>query len=633
MTNVLAVKTNFTSGQISKNLFGRGDLSTYENGAKSLENVIIHPTGGVSRRPGMMMIDELDGQAKLIPFEFNSEQEYVLCLLDYSMKVYRKGKLITQINTPWGVEHHPKLNWTQSADTLLIVHPDIEPQKITRNKDEVWKISPWEYYKKDGMVYCPYFNFYDKKIVLELVVAADAITITSPEDIFTSNHVGVSLKLNNGLLKIITYVNPRKIIARSLKLMTSHASTADWEEQSFSKARGWPNSVTFHQDRLVIGGSRSLPNRLWLSQSSDLFNFNLGTGLDDEAIEFAILSDQVNVVCNVVSSRHLLIFTTGAEWMVSGDILTPTKIQLSRQTNIGSYIRYSISPEQVNGATVFVSYSGRQLREFLYTDVEQAYLSKDLTLLYGEFMNKPVCCSFNKDDNVLYMLLEDGSVSCLTSYRSEEVNAWSTLKTNGKFLSLSIVGEDTYFVILRNGKYFLEKFDKTIFSDCCLHLTSETSQKKWYGLDIMEGMEVCVISKGFYLGKYLVKNGEISLYEDVDEIFVGIPYQHKIEPLPYMMDSLRPFSPRGTKATSVIFRIIDAKSFCVDVGNGYLDVPLKKMFKNKVLDAPPMVFSGDVELRSVKWTRNLEDVVWSIKSDIPLSFSLLSVVMKLKVKD
>ena len=107
-------------------------------------------------------------------------------------------------------------------------------------------------------------------------------------------------------------------------------ATKDWEEQAFSSVQGWPRTVAFHQDRLVIGGSRDLPNQLWMSKSADLFNFDLGTGLDDEGIDFAILSDQVNAIRAIFSGRHLQIFTSGTEWMVSGDPLTPTRIQLKR---------------------------------------------------------------------------------------------------------------------------------------------------------------------------------------------------------------------------------------------------------------------------------------------------------------
>src|SRR5699024_2382640 len=83
------------------------------------------------------------------------------------------------------------------------------------------------------------------------------------------------------------------------------AATRDWEEAAFSAARGWPVSACFHQDRLVLGGSRDLPNRLWLSRTGDLGHFGLGTGLDDEAIEFALVGDQVNAIRAVFSARHL----------------------------------------------------------------------------------------------------------------------------------------------------------------------------------------------------------------------------------------------------------------------------------------------------------------------------------------
>ena len=66
------------------------------------------------------------------------------------------------------------------------------------------------------------------------------------------------------------------------------AATADWDEAAFSPVHGWPVCLCFHQDRLVLGGSRDLPrNRLWLSRSGDLFNFDLGTGLDDQGMKSA----------------------------------------------------------------------------------------------------------------------------------------------------------------------------------------------------------------------------------------------------------------------------------------------------------------------------------------------------------
>lgn len=632
MNNLVSVKTNFTSGQISKNLFGRGDLKIFENGARYLENIIIHPTGGISRRKGTKLIEEISKYAKLIPFEFNTEQIYLICIMDGEFKVYKEGVCITTVTSPWQEKQLQQLSWTQSADTLMIVHPDVAPQQISRNNDEVWKIEEWNYYTKDGMIYCPYFNFFKKNESISVSGASGNISINSSNPIFDKEYESSYIKIHGGLVKITTYENPKKINGTIIKNLSSTNATTDWEENSFSKRRGYPSSISFHQDRMIIGGSKSLPNRLWMSKSSDLFNFDLGKGLDDDSIEFAILSDQVNAIKAVVSSRHLLVFTTGAEWMVSGEPLTPNSIQLRRQTSIGSYSKQLISPQQIDGATVFVSSNGRQLREFLYADVEQAYQAKDLTLLSTDIIDKPIDIAFSQYENVLYVILEDGSISCLTSYRTEEVNAWSKLKTNGKFISIAVLGDDIYFCTLRNGKYFLEQFANDFYADCTIYLSSENPQKIWNGLENFEGLEIAIIADGFSVDKQVVRDGSIELLEAAKELIIGTPYEHLIEPLPYMVEAASPYSPSAVRIINARFKIINTKSFCIDLGQGYFQVPLRRVHRDAILDSPPIRYSGDINLRLLGWVREMEKPMWSIKSDEPLEFTLLAAVLEIKIK-
>lgn len=634
MTEQLSVKTNFTSGQLSGNLFGRGDLRIYENGAKTLENVIINPTGGVSRRKGLRCVSELGKNTRLLSFEFNTEQAYLLCLSEYNLDVYKLGVKIASLTTPWSFEQLKQINWTQSADTLLIVHPDVPPQQISRNTAETWTISTWEFYSKDGHKFCPYYNFYQNKVTLTASATSGNVTLTANSDIFNNNnYLNIRVKLNKGEVLINGVSSPRTCTGVVTKALSATTADAYWEEEVFSALRGYPRSVTFHQDRMVIGGSKSLPNRLWLSKSSDLFNFDIGTGLDDEAIDFAILSDQVNAITNVVSTRHLLVFTTGAEWMVSGEPLTPSSIMLNRQTNIGSYQKYSLLPQNLDGATAFISQNGRQLREFLYTDVEQAYQARDLTLLSADIINKPVDMIYFQDDSILYLVLEDGTVSCLTSYRTEEVNAWSRMKTTGKFMSISVVSDEVYFVVQRGNKYYLETFAEDYYLDCGQKLASEIPQKTWSLSETLNGEKLMVVADGFTSGIFEVKDGEIELLEEAKEIIVGQPYQHVIEPLPYMCDSARPYPPKAYRIVQASFRIMDAKSLKLDIGSGYFEVPLKKMFRDQILDSPPLAYSGDVELRSVGWVRSLNKPMWSIKSEVPCAFTLLSVVNQIKTKD
>jgi hypothetical protein len=227
--------------------------------------------------------------------------------------------------------------------------------------------------------------------------------------------------------------SPTLAHADVIQSLSSTKPTTDWTEQALSAARGWPTSVCFHQDRLVIGGSRDLPNYLWLSQSDDLFNFELGQGLDDEAIAFPILSDQVNAIRQVFSGRHLQVFTSGAEWMVSGDPLVPTNIQLYRQTRVGSPLDRSVPPRDVDGATMFIPRTNGQLREFLFTDTEQAYQAADLAMLAPHLLQQPIDMDYDASARLLHIVLASGDLATLTVYRDEQVSAWTLQQTDGPY--------------------------------------------------------------------------------------------------------------------------------------------------------------------------------------------------------
>ena len=78
---VYQTQTNFTAGELSPLLDLRFDFNKYANGAKYIENFVPLPQGGVRRRPGLRYVAEVKDSTKavrLIPFEFSTEQAYVL---------------------------------------------------------------------------------------------------------------------------------------------------------------------------------------------------------------------------------------------------------------------------------------------------------------------------------------------------------------------------------------------------------------------------------------------------------------------------------------------------------------------------------------------------------------------------
>lgn len=634
MTRVTVHKTSFTAGEVSDRLLGRGDLRAYENGARRLRNVFIHPTGGVSRRAGLRFVDAARGSARLVAFEFNTEQVYLLVVTDGWLDVYRDDGKIASVATPWGAAHLPGLVWTQSADTLLVVHPDVAPRRVTRTADESWTIEHWTWVEEEGARRLPFHKFGADAVTLAADDTTGTVTLTASADVFTTDHVGVRFRIARKQVEITDVASAASATADVKETLTGTDATTDWEEAAFSVVRGWPATVAFHQDRLVIGGSRDLPNRLWLSKSGDLFNFDLGTGLDDEAIEFPILSDRVNAIRAVFSGRHLQLFTSGAEWMVTGDPLTSASVQLKRQTRIGSPVGRSVPPRDVDGATLFVARSGRELREFLFTDVEQAYQATDLALLARHLFVDPLDQDYDSDRRLLHVVMGDGSLATLTVYRAEEVTAWTRQETAGAFRAVAVVGDSTYVLVERAGGHFVEVFDDALATDSALVGDSETASAVWAGLAHLDGATVKVRADGTVRPDAVVTGGAVAVDHPAFAVEAGLPFAHEVEPLPpAVVETGSSIQGATIRPVVLTFRLLDTGALRVDVGRGPQDVVFRRMGPAGVLDAPAPRFTGDRRLRALGWRRDGTGAPWRVAQDTPLPCTILSVTTQLKVSD
>lgn len=627
MPNQSSVKTNFTAGEISPGLLGRGDLRAYENGAKKLRNVIVAPTGGVSRRAGLAYVDAVDGFGRLLAFEFNTEQVYLLVFTDLRLEVYRDDVCVAGLATPWTQAQLSQLNWTQSADTLLVTHPEVEPRKITRSSHTDWSIAAWAFTTEKGLSRQPYHKFAADEVTLAPSGKSGAITLTASNSVFDASHAGKMFRVGGKQVEITAIASSTSASATTKEDLASLEATEDWEEPAFSALRGWPVSCCFHQDRLVIGGSRDLPNRLWLSKSSELWNFDLGEGLDDESIEFALLSDQVNAIRSVFSGRHLQVLTSGAEWMVTGSPLTPSKIQVNRQTRVGSLVTRQVLPRDVDGATIFAGRSGRDLREFLYTDIEQAYTSNDLAMAAGHLCADPIDMDYEPVNRLLYVAMAGGAMAAITNYRAEQVTAWSLLETQGSFRSVAVAGDAVYVLVERPWGFMLERFDPDLSTDCALKGEAEEAGVIWSGLDHLEGQRLTLVADGLPAGEASVVAGAVQLDHAASALEAGLPFTHEIEPLPPAVSN------KPVRLISVSFRLFETRALKVDTGKGAQAVPFQRLGDGLALGQAANPFTGEVKLRAVGWRRNSTEPLWALRQNDPLPMTVLSVTTETKASE
>ena len=92
MSRVSVIQTNFTAGEISTKLHGRVDITKYKNGAETIENFIVQPHGGVSRRPGTRFVKEVktsSAKTRLVNFEFSTTQAYIIEFGNLYIRFYK----------------------------------------------------------------------------------------------------------------------------------------------------------------------------------------------------------------------------------------------------------------------------------------------------------------------------------------------------------------------------------------------------------------------------------------------------------------------------------------------------------------------------------------------------------------
>jgi hypothetical protein len=154
MARFVDFTTNFSTGELDPLLRARVDLQQYGNALAKATNVLIQPQGGLRRRPGLKHILELPNTStesagngvRLVPFQFSVDDSYMLCFTHNRMYVIKNGTVQANINgsgnnyltTSIGSSIVDDMCWTQSADTLIVVHPDLQPVQIQRTSDTAW---------------------------------------------------------------------------------------------------------------------------------------------------------------------------------------------------------------------------------------------------------------------------------------------------------------------------------------------------------------------------------------------------------------------------------------------------------------------------------------------------------------
>lgn len=197
---IYTIQTSFATGEISPSLYGRPDLAKYSAGLARCENFIIHPHGGVSKRPGMRFIAKAKGRCRLVEFEYSIDQSYVLEFGNKYVRFFRGGAQIMsggspyELVTPYLEADLDGLSFTQSADVLYIVHKGYRPMELYRVNDAEWVLEDFAF--SGG----PFRNKTAAQEDVTLALSAKSgsnVTMTASSALFEAGHVGALFSLTH----------------------------------------------------------------------------------------------------------------------------------------------------------------------------------------------------------------------------------------------------------------------------------------------------------------------------------------------------------------------------------------------------------------------------------------------------
>jgi hypothetical protein len=190
---------SFNGGEVSARLFGRTDSSIYDIAVAEMTNFAPTVEGPVVKRSGTSIVALANATAvRLIPFEFNAAQTYMLEFCDHLVRFYANGVPLlvggvqVTVATPYAAADIAALVYQQSADVLYLTHPNYPHAAISRTGAAAFN------YATVALTQGPFADANtDHSIGITSSGETGVVTLTSTTPIFLQGHIGGLFQLQS----------------------------------------------------------------------------------------------------------------------------------------------------------------------------------------------------------------------------------------------------------------------------------------------------------------------------------------------------------------------------------------------------------------------------------------------------
>jgi hypothetical protein len=573
MPNATIPLTSFTGGEWSPRLHARVDIAKYQSSCETLQNMIIYPHGGITRRMGMEYIEDAKvNDVRLIPFEYNREQAYVLEFGNLYIRFYRSGAQITsggspvEVVTPYTTAQLGELSFTQSADTLYIVHESHAPRKLTRTGPDTFSLN------------------------------TIAFTAT-PAEWVASNYP-----------RTVSFFQSRLVFAG----LPNKPQTI-WMSKSFDFENMTTGSGS--SDALVFTLTSNQVNAIqWLVPGSKLL---IGTTGGEWSIYGS--SDTAVTGTNIQAKRESNFGSKNGRVQLvgTGAIYASRDGRKLREMSFSFESDGYVSPE-LSLFSEHLAREGEGIKEFDYAQNPDGIL----WVVYNDGSFSGFTYLKSQEVQAWHRHVTDGTVLSVCTIETDTGSeAWFAVTRNGA----------------TRIERMAAPFEGTSANDVeCAYLDSYltysgASTSTLTGLAHLNGKTVRILGNGQYLEDKVVSGGSITLSSPVTKAVVGLPYEWKVIPLKLEGGSPLGFSQGKRKSlTNLVLRLERSAGLnhCIP-GETPTPVPTRSFGEN--FNAAISLYSGDLEIKlNNSWDR---DGQFELSGDSPFPVTILMISASVAVNE
>jgi len=337
-------------------------------------------------------------------------------------------------------------------------------------------------------------------------------------------------------------------------------ATLHWSAGAWSSSSGWPEFILPYDQRLVWARG----NRIWLTKTGDLYNFETGT-TDDAAVDITLTSpDGRNIALQWLANTGVILMgTPSAEWMLRGgqnfDPITPTNVRAVPDDSEGSAWH---RPVIMKGGVAYLDASRQRVHFALLDRLGEKIGVENLSLFASHALatDRAEELAWQKNPHrIIWIRTASGKLRGITYDREQEIIGWHRHDVGGFVERISCKPAETgqydelWLIVRRTVSGVVKRYLEVMtpyfvpqsedaptaagawFVDCGLSLVSPTPVSTILagGLSHLAGETVALFLDGAQAPHQVVPaDGSLALPYPASSVLIGLPITGRVRTLP-----------------------------------------------------------------------------------------------------